>query len=116
MESLLAVRAWRERDRLRFVTVDVDEFSALAESFGIADVPTLVLLCDRKPVARLAGRVTASRIDAMLRNHLADGEELGLLYRLRTRCEGRKNQPLALKAVEGLIEEYEAKPASGEAR
>jgi thioredoxin-like negative regulator of GroEL len=71
MESLLTVRARRERGRLRIVTVDVDEFRTLAEAFGIADVPTLVLLCDRQPVARIDGKATASQVDAMLVSPMA---------------------------------------------
>jgi len=34
-------------------------------------VPTLVLVIDRKAVARLDGRASAPRIEAMLEEHLA---------------------------------------------
>jgi thioredoxin-like negative regulator of GroEL len=84
MESLLTVRARRERGGLRMVTVDVDKFRTLAEAFGIADIPTLVLLCDRQPVARIDGKATASQIDAMLESHLPDGNELRIPHRLQS--------------------------------
>jgi thioredoxin 1 len=116
MESVLAVVTRRERDRLRVVPVDVDASRALADTLGVTKIPTLVLLRDRRAVARIEGRATAPQIDAMIRAHLPDGDEaLGVLYRLRRRLEGRTNQPGALQAVEQLIEEYEHQPTpSGE--
>jgi thioredoxin-like negative regulator of GroEL len=87
MESLLTVRARRERGRLRIVTVDVDAFRALAEAFAIADLPTLVLLCNRQPVARIDGKATASQIDAMLESHLPDGGRISRLGCVRSRSD-----------------------------
>jgi thioredoxin 1 len=66
MESLVAHVARKERDRLRVTHVDIDSRPDLAEKFGVADVPALVLVADRKVVARLDGRASAPRIDEML--------------------------------------------------
>jgi thioredoxin-like negative regulator of GroEL len=110
MESLLAVVARRERGRLRVVPVDADASKALADALGVTEIPTLVLFRDRRAVARIEGRATAPQVNAMISTHVPDRDEaLEILYRLRAECEARKNQPAVLKAIEQLIEEYEAK-------
>jgi thioredoxin-like negative regulator of GroEL len=110
MESLLAVVARRERGRLRVLPVDTGASRPLADALRVTEIPTLVLLRDRRAVARLEGRATGPQIDAMISAHVPDGDEpLGILYRLRTAWEARNNQRAALKAIEQLIEEYEAK-------
>jgi hypothetical protein len=58
MESLLAHLARKERDRVRFRRVDVDE------------VPTLVLVKGKRVSERLVGRVSSPRIERMLEAHL----------------------------------------------
>ena len=70
MESLLAHVAHRERDRLRVSAVDVDASPKLCNLLGVCEVPTLVLLRDGKPVARLEGRASAPEIDRLLAEHL----------------------------------------------
>jgi thioredoxin-like negative regulator of GroEL len=72
MESLLAHLARKERDRLRVSRVDVDQASQLAQRLGVSEVPTLVLLAERRPVARLEGRASAPRIERMLAEHIAE--------------------------------------------
>ena len=71
MESLLAHIARKERDILDVKKVDVDERPDLATRFGIAQVPALALVKDRRVVARLDGRVTTPRIEEMLDPFLA---------------------------------------------
>jgi thioredoxin-like negative regulator of GroEL len=71
MESLLAHIARKERHRLRVVHVDVDARPDLAQKLCVATAPTLVLIDGRRPVARLEGRASAPRIEAMLAEHLA---------------------------------------------
>ena len=70
MESLLAQLAYRERDRLRVMRVDVDERPDLAERFSVSVVPTLVLAKDRRVVDRLEGRASAPKIHRMLTGSL----------------------------------------------
>lgn len=70
MESLLAHIARKERHRLRVTIVDVDEQTELAERFRVEAVPTLVLVKDKRTVARLEGRASAPRIERMLEPHL----------------------------------------------
>ena len=74
MESLLAHLARKERERLRIRRVDVDAKPELAERFKVDVVPTLVLVKDKKAVARLDGRTSAPRIEAMLEPHLASAQ------------------------------------------
>lgn len=70
MESLLAHLARKERARLRVSRIDVGATPELAERLKVTDVPTLVLVKDRRPVARLEGRVSAPQIERMLEPHL----------------------------------------------
>ena len=72
MESLLTALARRERGRLKVVTVDIDASQALAAAFAISSIPTLVLLRDRRPVARIEGKASRPQIDAMIRGHLPE--------------------------------------------
>jgi len=70
MESLLAHIARKERHRLKVVQLDVDEQQELARRLEVAAAPTLVLVLNRQPVARLEGRASAPRIEEMLAEHL----------------------------------------------
>lgn len=70
MESLLAHLARKERSRLKVSRIEVSENTRLAEKLGVEEVPTLVLLKDRRPVARLEGRVSAPQIERMLAPYL----------------------------------------------
>ena len=72
MESLLAHLQRKERHRLTVRRVDVDARPELAERFRVEVVPTLVLVKGRNAVARLDGRTSAPRIDAMLAPYLGD--------------------------------------------
>jgi len=71
MESLVAHVARKERGRLRVIQVDVDQRADLVEKLSVQSVPTLVLVVDRKAVARLDGRASAPKIEAMLDEHIA---------------------------------------------
>ena len=70
MESLVAHIARKERHRLRVVQVDVDKRADLVEKLAVQSSPALVLVVNRKAVARLDGRASAPKIDAMLEEHL----------------------------------------------
>jgi thioredoxin-like negative regulator of GroEL len=70
MESLVAHIARKERHRLRVMQVDVDQRADLVEKLAVRHVPTLVLVVARKAVARIDGRASAPKIEAMLEEHL----------------------------------------------
>jgi thioredoxin-like negative regulator of GroEL len=72
MESLLAHIARKERHRLRVVQVDFDERREVADKLGVETAPTLVLVRGRSQIARLEGRASAPRIEAMLEEHLGE--------------------------------------------
>jgi thioredoxin 1 len=76
MESLLAHLARKERGRLRISRVDADESPEWVEKLKIDEIPTLVLVKERRPVARLEGRVSAPQIERMLEPHLAPPGEI----------------------------------------
>jgi thioredoxin-like negative regulator of GroEL len=71
MESLVAHVARKERHRLRVLQVDVDQRDDLVQKLKVMHVPTLVLVVARKAVARIDGRASAPKIEAMLEQHLA---------------------------------------------
>jgi thioredoxin-like negative regulator of GroEL len=71
MESIVAHIARSERHRLRVLQVDVEERADLVEKLKVLHAPTLVLVIARKVVARIDGRVSAPKIEAMLAEHLA---------------------------------------------
>lgn len=75
MESLLAHLARKERTRLRISKIDVDEHPEWVERLKVTEIPTLVLVKDRKPVDRLEGRVSAPQIERMIAPYLAAKEE-----------------------------------------
>lgn len=71
MESLLAHVARKERQRLRVTRVDVDRRPDLAERFKVREIPTLILVKDKRAVARIEGRTSAPNIERMLEPFLA---------------------------------------------
>jgi thioredoxin-like negative regulator of GroEL len=75
MESLLAHLARKERGRLRISRIDADAAPDWVAKLSVVEIPTLVLIKDRRPVARLEGRVSAPQIERMLEPHLADRGE-----------------------------------------
>ena len=72
MESLLAHIARKERANLEIRKVDVDERPDLAARFRVSEVPALALVRGKRVVARLEGRSTAPKIEALLEEHLDD--------------------------------------------
>jgi thioredoxin-like negative regulator of GroEL len=70
MESLLAHLARKERSRLRIARIDAEEQPEWIERLEITEIPTLVLIADRRPVGRLEGRVSAPEIERMIAPHL----------------------------------------------
>jgi thioredoxin 1 len=70
MESLLAHLARKERGRLAISRIEVSSSPEWVDLLGITQVPTLVLLHDRRPVERLEGRVSAPQIERMLAPYL----------------------------------------------
>jgi thioredoxin len=75
MESLLAHLARKERGRVRISRIDVGASPDWVERLHVTEVPTLVLIKDRRPVERLEGRVSAPCIERMLEPHLEPLEE-----------------------------------------
>ena len=70
MESLIAHLARKERERVRVKRVDIDARPDLAARFGVTEVPTVVLVHERRVVERLEGRASAPQIERMLASHL----------------------------------------------
>lgn len=74
MESLLAHLARKERGRLRISLVDVEKSGELAQALHVTQIPTLVLVTDRKTVARIEGRASAPQIEKMIAPYLSQPE------------------------------------------
>jgi thioredoxin-like negative regulator of GroEL len=75
MESLLAHLARKERARLQVARIDADEQPEWIERLKVTEIPTLILIKDRRPVERLEGRVSAPQIERMISPHLIPVEE-----------------------------------------
>jgi thioredoxin-like negative regulator of GroEL len=75
MESLLAHLARKERDRLRIARIDTDRSPEWVDQLKITEIPTLVLVKDRRPVGRLEGRASAPQIERMIAPYLAPREK-----------------------------------------
>jgi thioredoxin-like negative regulator of GroEL len=74
MESLLAHLAHKERSRLRIARIDAEAQPEWIERLGVTEIPTLVLVKDRRAVGRLEGRVSAPQIERMISPHLGPVE------------------------------------------
>jgi thioredoxin-like negative regulator of GroEL len=72
MESLLSHLARKERARIRISRVDVDKAPDLAEALRVAEVPALVLVDGRTPVARLEGRASAPQIEQLIAPYMRE--------------------------------------------
>ena len=72
MESLLAHLARKERGRLRIWRIDADARPEWVKRLEIDTIPTLILVKDKKPVARLEGRVSAPQIERMIQPYLPE--------------------------------------------
>jgi thioredoxin-like negative regulator of GroEL len=75
MESLLAHLARKERGRLSIARIDTLQSPEWVERLQIEEIPTLVLVKGKRPVARLDGRASAPQIERMLAPHLAPPEK-----------------------------------------
>jgi thioredoxin-like negative regulator of GroEL len=71
MESLVAWVKVTQRKRLRVIDVDADRNPAITRELEVMEIPSLVLIKDRRVVGRLEGRATGRQIDELLRSHLA---------------------------------------------
>jgi thioredoxin-like negative regulator of GroEL len=74
MESLLAHLARKERARLRVARIDAEAQPEWIDRLKISQIPTLVLIKDRRPVARLEGRGSAPQIERMIAPYLSPAE------------------------------------------
>ena len=70
MESLVAWVEVTQKKRLRVVQLDADRSPALANRLSVREVPSLVLIKDRREVGRLEGRATGRQIDDLIRPHV----------------------------------------------
>jgi thioredoxin 1 len=72
MDSLVDHLARKERDRLRVVRVDVEEDPTTARRFRVGTVPTIVLVKNKRTVARVEGRAKANEIEELVEPHLPE--------------------------------------------
>lgn len=70
MESLVAWVKVTQKKRLRVIDLDADRNPAAADQLDVRQVPSLVLIKDRRVVGRLEGRATGRQIDELIRPHL----------------------------------------------
>jgi thioredoxin-like negative regulator of GroEL len=75
MDSLVDHLARKERNRLRVVRVDVEEDPKTANRFRVRKVPTLVLVKNKRTVARVEGRAKAADIEELVEPYLSADRE-----------------------------------------
>jgi thioredoxin-like negative regulator of GroEL len=67
MESMLARLQLRVRRRgIEVRRIDADDKPELVRRLNVDEIPSIVVLEDRRPVARLRGRVTLSEVEQAL--------------------------------------------------
>ncbi|MGH3134315.1 MAG: thioredoxin family protein [Gaiellaceae bacterium] len=71
MESLVAWVKVTQKKRLRVIDVDADRNPALTQELEVTEIPSLVLIKNRRIVGRLDGRATGRQIDDLIRAHVA---------------------------------------------
>lgn len=71
MESLVAWVKVTQKKRLRVIDVDADRNPALTRELDVTEIPSLVLIKDRRVVGRLEGRATGRQIEDLIRPHIA---------------------------------------------
>ena len=67
MQSLIAWLKVTRKNSLQVEEVDVTSNPCLVERLRVVSTPTLVVVADGRPAARLEGRATGKQIDELLR-------------------------------------------------
>ena len=70
MESLVAWVKVTQKSRLTVLELDADRRSGLVARLGVTTAPSLVLVKDRRVVARLEGKVSGREIGDLIKPHL----------------------------------------------
>jgi thioredoxin-like negative regulator of GroEL len=70
MSSLVAWVSVTEKARLRVIEVDADENETFARALKVSAVPTLLVVHDRRVLARHEGRATGHDIEELIRPHV----------------------------------------------
>jgi thioredoxin-like negative regulator of GroEL len=70
MSSLVAWVSVTEKARLRVIEVDVDENETFTRALNVSAVPTLLVVHDRRVLARHEGRATGQDIEELIRPHV----------------------------------------------
>jgi thioredoxin-like negative regulator of GroEL len=70
MQSLIAWLKVTRKSTLQVEEVDVGSNPSLTERLRVVRTPTLVVVADGQPAARLEGRATGKQIDDLLRPFL----------------------------------------------
>jgi thioredoxin 1 len=65
--------------RVKFVRVDIEESSEIAERYHIIPVPTVLLFKDSKPVKKLVGFQDSSSLKAILNSVIGESEVAGVV-------------------------------------
>jgi thioredoxin-like negative regulator of GroEL len=70
MSSLIAWVSVTEKARLRVVEVDADEHQQFTSALKVSAIPTLLVVHDRRVLARHEGRATGQDIEELIRPHV----------------------------------------------
>ena len=70
VEPIVRDLAARHAGRLTVARLNVDEQPRAATRYDVLSLPTVILFRDGEPVERMAGAVTAARLETALTRHL----------------------------------------------
>jgi len=70
MSSLIAWVSVTEKARLRVVEVDADEQEQFTRALKVSAIPTLLVVHERRVLARHEGRATGQDIEDLIRPHV----------------------------------------------
>jgi thioredoxin 1 len=65
--------------KVKFVRVDIEESSEIAERYNIIPIPTILVFQDSQPVKKLAGFQDLGSLKAMLNNVIGENEAAGVV-------------------------------------
>jgi hypothetical protein len=70
MSSLVAWVSVTEKARLRVIEVDAEENKRFTNALAVSSVPTLLVVHERRVLARHEGRATGQDIEALIRPYV----------------------------------------------
>ena len=76
IDSIVATIAYKQRERIRFTRVDIDERPDLAARYEVTSVPAVVILSRGEVVGRLDRVAKGPQLHRFIDSHLKTGQDM----------------------------------------